>query len=201
MFINCKKHGKVKVMLNMNQDGFCPKCYKENMDEYIKNNVNFIHEDKKYPYSMGCSVSESTCKDCTKILIQGGFDAVSNNRSLSNMNELISKSFTIAEVAENLNTTCRKIRDRIRNSTLYGFKVNRVWMLPKFQFINSGEVPNIAWVIKALPKDLHPIEVLNWFNIPNPDLYINSVGNMISPLDWLNLGYYFDRVVWLAKQL
>ena len=38
----------------------------------------------------------------------------------------------------------------------------------------------------ALPADLHPVAVYNWFTLPDPDL--TWQGEPLSPLDWLRSG-------------
>jgi hypothetical protein len=66
------------------------------------------------------------------------------------------------------------IRQRLREETLYGGKAGRENRLPAFQFEGGGEVPGIAKVLTRIDRSVHPVAVLNWFMLPNPDLYLDE---------------------------
>jgi len=99
---------------------------------------------------------------------------------------LIDSALSVAEAARRLRVDQSRVRQLVSARALYGMKVRGQWHLPSFQFTRGGAVPGIQEVLRELPDDLHPVEVLEWFRNPDPDLEIN--GRLVSPLDWLASG-------------
>ena len=58
-------------------------------------------------------------------------------------------------------------------------------------------VPGIREVIAALPADLNPLDVAEWFLSPNPDLELGT--GAVSPREWLLRGEPVDAVVAVAR--
>ena len=78
---------------------------------------------------------------------------------------------------------------RLKDGTLYGVKAGRENRLPAFQFEGGGEVPGIAEVLARIDRSVHPVAVLNWFVLPNPDLYLEEdEARPVSPRHWLLSG-------------
>jgi excisionase family DNA binding protein len=115
---------------------------------------------------------------------------------------LLASALTTKEAAEVLEVGESRIRQRLREGTLYGVKAGRENRLPVFQFEGGKEVPGIAKVLKHVDRSLHPVAVLNWFILPNPDLFLDEEeANPVSPRYWLLSGGDPEVLVRLAEEL
>jgi hypothetical protein len=92
----------------------------------------------------------------------------------------------VAEAAARLGVNPTRVRQRLAERSLYGFKHGHEWRLPAFQFDERGAVPGIEPVFARLDPDEHPVEVENWFTLPSPELELN--GRLVSPREWLLAG-------------
>jgi hypothetical protein len=110
-------------------------------------------------------------------------------------------SYDVAAVATRLGVDPTRVRQRLRERTLYGLRgESRTWRLPRFQFDDAGhEVPHIGQVLRVLPPGLHPRAVEGFLNSPKPELM--SDGEPHTPRDWLLSGGPADPVVALATSL
>lgn len=115
---------------------------------------------------------------------------------------LVKRSLTIAQTAKRLRVTPSRIKQMIAERTFYSFLLNGKRLLPEWQLIENGRVPNIGEVNKAIPQSLHPVGVAQWFLQENPELYVNGDPDVIkSPRDWLLEGRDHGKVVFLANNL
>ena len=102
---------------------------------------------------------------------------------------LLASALTTREAARLLEVSESRIRQRLSEGTLYGVKAGRENRLPAFQFEGGGEVPGIAEVLTRMDRSVHPVAVLNWFALPNPDLYLDEgEARPVSPRHWLLSG-------------
>jgi hypothetical protein len=122
-------------------------------------------------------------------------------RSAMRYARLVESSLTTKTAAKRLGVATSRIRQLLQAPpSLYGFKDDAgSWQLPAFQFTDTGTVPGIRKVIPSLPDEMHPLEVLNWFESANPDLVVEE--RPVSPLDWLRSGYEPEVVAHLADAL
>ncbi len=115
---------------------------------------------------------------------------------------LLASALTTKEAAEVLEVGESRVRQRLRERTLYGVKVGRENRLPAFQFEGGKEVPGIAQVLKHIDRSLHPVAVLNWFMLPNPDLFLDEEETgSVSPRHWLLSGGDPEILARLAEEL
>jgi hypothetical protein len=115
---------------------------------------------------------------------------------------LLASALTAREAAEVLEVGESRVRQRLGEGTLYGVKAGRENRLPAFQFEGGKEVPGIAEVLKHLDRSLHPVAVLNWFTLPNPDLFLDEAeARPVSPRYWLLSGGDPEVLVRLAEEL
>lgn len=113
---------------------------------------------------------------------------------------LLSTSLSTLEAARRLGVHVTRIRQMLKERTLYGVQVDRRWRIPEFQFQDEGLVPNIGQVNAVLDPDLHPISVYRWYTMPEPDLETEE-GKVLSPIAWLKAGYPVEPVVRAAAEL
>lgn len=115
---------------------------------------------------------------------------------------LLASALTTREAAEVLEVGESRVRQRLGEGTLYGVKAGRENRLPAFQFEGGKEVPGIAQVLERVDRSLHPVAVLNWFMLPNPDLFLDEEeARPVSPRYWLLSGGDPEVVVHLAEEL
>lgn len=93
------------------------------------------------------------------------------------------------------------VRQRLEAGTLYGVKDGKPWRLPLFQFTQTGEVPGIKEVLRALDPGLNPVAVEKWFGLPKPELYDEERGRDLTPREWLLSGNGAEVLRPLAEDL
>ena len=114
---------------------------------------------------------------------------------------ILATSLSPARAGERLGgVTAVRVRQMIRERTLYALRLEGRWSIPVFQFRDEGLVPNVGVVNAALPPTLDPVSVLRWYTRPDPELEAPG-GEVLSPLDWLRAGMAPVPVVELARDL
>jgi len=115
---------------------------------------------------------------------------------------LLATALTTREAAALLGTGESRVRQRLKEKTLYGVKAGRENRLPAFQFEGGKEVPGIGEVLRHVDRSLHPVALLSWFTLPSPDLYLDEEEERaVSPREWLLSGGAPGVLVPLAKEL
>ena len=113
---------------------------------------------------------------------------------------IVTRSLSSKAASRRLGLSPGRIRRMIADRSLYSFRIGHRRCIPDFQFQGNRLVSNIAGVNMALPHGLHPVEVYNWYHLPNLDLFLgDNIDDTIRPLDWLKGGYDAERVVFLAN--
>ena len=144
-----------------------------------------------------------------QVLIDGGVDLGAEPQSdplaatAAQYAAIIDTSLNTGNAAKRLKVPDNRIRQMIARRTLYSILLNNRRYIPIFQFEKEGGlVPNITKVNAALPDELHPIDVYDWYTRPDPDLFIgDDVDARVSPLAWLQSGGNVELVVMLARRL
>ena len=115
---------------------------------------------------------------------------------------IVVRSFSSKSASRLLGVAPSRIRQMVVNRSLYSFLLDGTRHIPDFQFSDTGLVPNIASVNRALDPSAHPVAVYSWYHTPNPDLFADGdVDRIVSPLDWLNAGYETDKLLLIAADL
>jgi hypothetical protein len=114
---------------------------------------------------------------------------------------LLEESLSAAQAAKLLNVDVSRIRQRLRERSLFGLEHEGSWRLPRFQFERRRVIPGLAQVLKALPEDLFPLDVVDWFVLPETDLQLESDATPLSPREWLLSGRPVDPVATIARDL
>src|SRR5487761_710626 len=91
-------------------------------------------------------------------------------RSQAQYMALLEESLSAAEAAKLLRVDVSRVRQRLRERSLFGLEYEGSWRLPRFQFERRLVIPGLAKVLKALPSDLFPLDVVDWFLLPDPEL-------------------------------
>ncbi len=120
-------------------------------------------------------------------------------RSVADYMALLETSLTTADAARYLKVDVSRVRQRLRERSLYGMEYDGERRLPRFQFERKQVLPGLREVISALPEGLNPLDVAEWFLSPNPDLELEKQDAPTSPRDWLLKGESVAAVVKLAQ--
>ena len=97
-------------------------------------------------------------------------------------------SVTPAVLARTLGITPVRVRQMIRERSLYAIRIDGRWYIPVYQLADQRLVPNISRVNQAI-ADLDPVSVQRWITTTDPDL------QDMSPLGWLNAGLDVNAVL------
>ena len=114
---------------------------------------------------------------------------------------LLEESLSAAQAAKLLGVDVSRIRQRLRERSLYGIGYQGSWRLPRFQFERRLLIPGLASVLRALPDDLFPLDVIDWFLLPEAELQSDRDAAPLSPRAWLLAGRPVTPVVVLAREL
>ena len=120
-------------------------------------------------------------------------------QSIGDYMALLETSYTTGEAAKYLKVDASRIRQRLRERSLYGIDYDGERRLPRFQFEREQVIPGVREILAALPSGLNPLDVAEWFLSPNPDLEDAGQGNPLSPREWLLSGKPVEAVVALAR--
>ena len=123
------------------------------------------------------------------------------SQSIVDYMALIETSLTAAQSARLLGVDVSRIRQRLRQRSLFGVDYEGEWRLPRFQFERKKAVPGLGEVLATLPVEMNALEVAEWFLSPNPDLEIAAQEAPLSPRDWLLRGLPPSDVAKLARHL
>lgn len=115
---------------------------------------------------------------------------------------IVIRSLSSRIASHRLGVAPSRIRQMVADRSLYSFLLDGTRHIPDFQFSDTGLVPNIASVNRALDRSAHPVAVYNWYHTPNPDLLLEQdADQIVSPLDWLKAGYELERLLLIATDL
>jgi len=114
---------------------------------------------------------------------------------------LLEDGLSAAETAKLLRVDVSRVRQRLRERSLFGVEYEGSWRLPRFQFERRHVIPGLAQVLKSLPADLLPLDLVDWFALPDPDLALDSDAAPLSPREWLLSGRPIEAVVARARDL
>jgi hypothetical protein len=112
---------------------------------------------------------------------------------------LLEDSLSAADAAKLLRVDVSRVRQRLRERSLFGLEYEGSWRLPRFQFERRLVIPGLAQVLKSLPPDLFPLDVVDWFVLPDSDLQLDSDAAPLSPREWLLTGRAIEAVITVAR--
>lgn len=123
-------------------------------------------------------------------------------RTVARYAAMLATALTTREAAGLLGTSESRVRQRLKEKTLYGVKAGRENRLPAFQFDSGAEVPGMGRVLRHMDRSMHPVALLNWFTLPNPDLHLDEgEERAVSPREWLLSGGDPQVLVPFAEEL
>ncbi len=112
---------------------------------------------------------------------------------------LAESSLTVAEAARRLGVDPSRIRHKLADRRLTGWKDQGGWRLPSWQFGERGALPGLDAVLAAVPDDQPALVVAAFMNTEQADLQIG--GRPATPRQWLLAGGDPGPVAALAATL
>lgn len=112
---------------------------------------------------------------------------------------LADTALTVVEAATLLGVDDSRIRHRLKEHRLTGWKAQGGWRLPAWQFTTSGVLPGLDVVLRSVPRDQPALVVAQFMSTPQSDLVIN--GRPATPRQWLLAGGDPEPVARLAATL
>jgi hypothetical protein len=122
-------------------------------------------------------------------------------RSQAEFMAVLEESLSAAQAAELLDVDVSRVRQRLRERSLFGIEHEGSWRLPRFQFERGIVLPGLARILTALPRDLFPLDVVDWFVLADPELQLDGDASPLSPREWLLCGRPVETAVALARDL
>jgi hypothetical protein len=119
--------------------------------------------------------------------------------SITDYMALLETSYSTSQAARYLKVDASRVRQRLRENSLFGIEYDGEKRLPRFQFHRAQVIPGLREVLAALPEGLNPLDVAEWFLSPNPDLEIEAQEEPLSPREWLLKGHSPEAVIDLAQ--
>jgi len=119
-------------------------------------------------------------------------------QSITDYMALLETSYSTTQAARHLKVDASRVRQRLRENSLFGIDYDGEKRLPRFQFERAKVIPGMREVLAALPSKLNPLDVAEWFLSPNPDLEVGEE-ETLSPREWLLKGHPVEPVVALAQ--
>lgn len=110
--------------------------------------------------------------------------------------DLASGSDGVDDVARRLGVSPSRIRHRIADGSLYGFRLGTRVRLPRWQFTDgerTDPLPHLRSVLKATPSGITPLELALFMATPQPELALGD--EPLTPRTWLLAGQVPDPVI------
>lgn len=132
----------------------------------------------------------------------GGPDAAPLVQSAANHAALVGTALPLAQAAARLGVTDGRLRQRVAEHTLLAVHGpdGRALRVPLFQLTENGELPGLRVILRAIRRELRPIQVAAFFTTPQSDLE-DAGGEAMTPVDWLLAGHDPAAVQELAASL
>jgi hypothetical protein len=95
-------------------------------------------------------------------------------------------ALSVAGAAERVGVDSSRIRHRLADGRLAGWKDRGGWRLPVWQFTDAGVLPGLETVLAAVPGDQPPLVVAGFMTTAQQDL--RTADEPTTPRDWLLAG-------------
>ena len=166
----------------------------DNDFDFLKHNQNLFIENKIYKNFV------ALLKQAKSSVEDQEFDRLKNSAIKSSENlrdRLMKESNSTQEVVNFLKISRQAVLNRIKQNKIIAFKVNKNYFFPKWQFnpnSSSGIYNGIHEILKAFPKTISEIEIVNWFSR-------NSEGQEIKRYEMLRNGKNMTILIKEAEYL
>ncbi|GAA0523256.1 hypothetical protein GCM10009545_26830 [Saccharopolyspora thermophila] len=120
-------------------------------------------------------------------------------RTVAEQAVLRDTALSVNQAAERVGVDSSRIRHRISERRLIGWKDRGGWRLPAWQFTDTDVLPGLDTVLAVMPVDQPALVLANFMTTPQEDLEIGD--RPASPREWLLAGGDPQRVAELAATI
>lgn len=120
-------------------------------------------------------------------------------RTVAEQTVLRDTALSVNEAADRVGVDSSRIRHRISDRRLIGWKDRGGWRLPAWQFSDTDVLPGLETVLSAMPSDQPALVLANFMTTPQEDLELGD--RPTSPREWLMAGGSAQRVAELASTI
>ncbi|WP_344677475.1 DNA-binding protein [Saccharopolyspora taberi] len=120
-------------------------------------------------------------------------------RTVAEQAVLRDTALSVNQAAERIGVDSSRIRHRIGDRRLIGWKDRGGWRLPAWQFTDNDVLPGLESVLAAMPIDQPALVLANFMATPQEDLELGD--RAVSPREWLMAGGSPQQVADLAATI
>lgn len=120
-------------------------------------------------------------------------------RAVAEQAVLRDTALSVPRAAERLGVDASRVRHRIGDRRLIGWKDRGGWRLPAWQFSDDDVLPGLETVLAAMPADQPDLVLANFMTTPQADLELGD--RPVTPREWLLAGGGAQRVADLAAAI
>lgn len=154
--------------------------------------------DAAYPSRALTAAEEAVLREAGSLRASmPSFDERASTKTELWREQMLSTAMSVKQTAALLGVTEGRVRQRLQARTLLGVERGGVWLVPRFQFLDDGELKGLDEVLPAFPVDVHPAAVFAFLMRPSADLEID--GDELSPQQWLLSGGPTETVAELVR--
>ncbi|MCI2421805.1 DNA-binding protein [Saccharopolyspora sp. K220] len=120
-------------------------------------------------------------------------------RTVAEQAVLRDTALSVNQAAERVGVDSSRIRHRVSERRLIGWKDRGGWRLPAWQFTETDVLPGLDTVLALMPIDQPALVLANFMTTPQEDLELGD--RPASPREWLLAGGDPQRVAELAATI
>lgn len=130
---------------------------------------------------------------------QGATEGDPRARAVAEQAVLRDTALSVQQAADRIGVDTSRIRHRISDRRLIGWKDRGGWRLPAWQFTDKDVLPGLETVLTAMPADQPALVLANFMTTPQEDLALAE--RPANPREWLMAGGGAQRVAELASAI
>ncbi|MEE9492045.1 MAG: hypothetical protein V3W04_01520 [Gammaproteobacteria bacterium] len=180
----------------------------EDPDSLLSIAASYIREHPLTSTSLMGNALSATEKAFLKRAGAAGVDKIHSDAVVDNIMviaseyaQLVARSLGQKAVAQKFGVSPSRIRQRISNHTLYTIDRIDGRVCPEWQFSENATLPGLEQILAVISKEAHPVAVERFFLNKSADLVSETIGDTLSPREWLMTGHPPEAVLLLAREL
>lgn len=118
-------------------------------------------------------------------------------RAVAEQAVLRDTALSVQQAADRIGVDTSRVRHRIGDHRLIGWKDRGGWRLPAWQFTEKDVLPGLETVLTAMPADQPALVLANFMTTPQEDLALAE--RPTSPREWLMAGGNAQQVAEIAS--
>lgn len=120
-------------------------------------------------------------------------------RAVAEQAVLRDTALSVQQAADRIGVDTSRVRHRIGDHRLIGWKDRGGWRLPAWQFTEKDVLPGLETVLTAMPADQPALVLANFMTTPQEDLTLAE--RPATPREWLMAGGNAQQVAGIAAAI